>query len=188
MAANRTSHVPSSDRPRNDCRVVIVRATRKLLPRLSAPAASDEDVSTTMLGDWYATFLNWRPSQVALFVSETTLLPVLFPLAPASSALERFPSHLAQVLRAHGVEESVIALECSDSTECRLAGTSSRSVVGSMNEFGFLADAHRAQHAELDLLEVSMKLSTVPCGPLYKRYVSPDRELHALVNSYTGHP
>lgn len=164
-----------------------MRATRKLLPRLSAPAASDDDVSTTMLGDWYATWLNWRPSQVALFVSETTLLPVLFPLAPSSSALKRFPVHLAQVLRAHGVEESVIALECSDSTECRLAGTTSRSVVGSMNEFAFLAGAHRAQHAGLDLLEVSMKLSTVPCGPLYKSHVSPDRELQALVHADTGH-
>ena len=57
-----------------------------------------------------------------------------------------------------------------------------------MNEFGFLADAHRAQHAELDLLEVSMKLSTVPCGPLYRSHVSPDRELQALVRADTGHP
>ena len=168
--------------------MVIVRSTRKLVARLSAPAASDGEVSTTMLGDWYATFLNWRPHQVAIFVSETTLLPVLFPLAPASSALERFPVHLAQVLRAHGVKESVIALECSDSTECRLAATRSRSVVGSMNEFGFLADAHRAHHAELDLLQVSMTLSRVPCGPLYKSHVSPDRELQALVRANTRHP
>ena len=56
--------------------MVIVRPIRKLVARLSAPAASDGEVSTTMLGDWYATFLNWRPHQVAIFVSETTLLPV----------------------------------------------------------------------------------------------------------------
>lgn len=65
--------------------MVILRETRKLLPRPPAPAASVEDVSTTILGDWDATFWNWRPNQVAHFVSETTLLPVLFPLAPASS-------------------------------------------------------------------------------------------------------
>jgi hypothetical protein len=34
-----------------------------------------------MLGQWYATAVFWKP-QVALFVNESTLLPVLMPLAP----------------------------------------------------------------------------------------------------------
>jgi hypothetical protein len=50
--------------------MVIVRATRKLLQRLGARPRIDIEQSTTLLGDWYATVLPWRPRQAALFVSE----------------------------------------------------------------------------------------------------------------------
>jgi hypothetical protein len=70
--------------------VVIVRATRKLLQRLGRPTAGCP-VSTTRLGDWYATHLPWRPRHVSLLVSERTLLPLLMPLTPAATLLDRFP-------------------------------------------------------------------------------------------------
>jgi hypothetical protein len=54
--------------------VVVVRATKKLLDRASGTTPGD-GVSTGTLGDWYAKPLFWRP-QVALFVNETTFLPV----------------------------------------------------------------------------------------------------------------
>jgi hypothetical protein len=58
-----------------DGRVLIVRATKKLL-RLAGPATvSDDDRGTTLLGPWYATVLFWRP-RVVLLVNEVTLLPV----------------------------------------------------------------------------------------------------------------
>lgn len=166
--------------------VVMVRATQKLLARLSAPAPSPADEATTMLGDWYATLLPWRPRQVALLVSETTLLPVLLPLAPSSTLLDRFPAQLAEVLRRHRVDEAVIALECSGTAEYRLAATKSRSVLGSMNEFCYLADAYRTGPPDPDLVDLSVKLSTTPCGPLYRRHVSPDRELLALIQAATA--
>ncbi len=159
--------------------MVIVRATRKLLKRLGAQPAIGAEQS--MLGDWYATVLPWRPRQVALLVSERTLLPVLMPLAPAASLLDRFPNQLAQVLARHQVDAATVAGECIDTTDYRVGTTASRSVVGSMNEFSFLADAHRRDDPELGLLELSNRLSAVPCSPLYRRHVSPDRELQALL-------
>jgi hypothetical protein len=42
-----------------------------------------------MTGRRYATAFFWRP-QVALFVNESTLLPVLIPLAPATTVIARF--------------------------------------------------------------------------------------------------
>lgn len=161
--------------------MVIVRATRTLLKRLGAPSAIDGERSTTLLGDWYATVLPWRPHQVALFVSERTLLPVLVPLAPAASLLDRFPNQLAHVLVRHHVDAATVAAECIDTADYRLAATASRSVVGSTNEFAILADAHRQYDPGLDLLDLSIRLSAVPCGPLYRRHVSPDRELQALL-------
>ena len=81
----------------------VVRATRKLIDRLHEPVDTHPPVSSSTLGDCCATVLAWRP-QVALFVNETTLLPVLFPFAPSKTVIERFPIHLAVVLDALGVD------------------------------------------------------------------------------------
>jgi hypothetical protein len=72
----------------------------KLRDRIKADLAPPEP-SDTLLGNWYATVLFWKP-QVALLVSENTLLPVLMPLAPAATLARRFPTQLALVLKAHG--------------------------------------------------------------------------------------
>ncbi len=80
--------------------VIVVRATRRLLGRLTADSAGEGDASTTVLGDWYATLLPWRPRLVALFISERTLPPVQ--LTPAGSVLDRFPSQLGDVLAGVG--------------------------------------------------------------------------------------
>lgn len=161
--------------------MVIVRATRKLLQRLGPVTAIEEQRSTSLLGDWYATLLPWRPRQVALMVSQSTLLPVLMPLAPAATLLDRFPEHLAAVLRAHNVPETVVRQEAAETADYTLSITASRSLTGSMNEFAYLAQAHRVADRDPDLLALSLQLATVPCGPLYARHVSPDRELAALV-------
>ncbi|MGO8884386.1 MAG: DUF6933 domain-containing protein [Streptosporangiaceae bacterium] len=78
--------------------MLIVRATRKLLDRLGPPTLTAGQASTTLLGDWYATAWFWRP-QVALLGSEVTLLPVLMPLAPAATLLQRLGPELAGCAR-----------------------------------------------------------------------------------------
>ncbi|MDQ2874697.1 MAG: hypothetical protein M3Y33_07775 [Actinomycetota bacterium] len=158
--------------------MLIVRATKKLLDRLGPPAPDVEQASTTLLGDWYATVWFWRP-QAALLVSEVTLLPVLMPLAPAVTFLQRLGPELAAVLVAHGAPAEFIDAELQEMERVRLAKTASRSVVGIMNEFTHLADAWRQD--EPDMLALAVRLATTPCSPLYKRHISPDRELAALV-------
>jgi hypothetical protein len=158
--------------------VLIVRATKKLLNRIGPPAPAEGAASTTRLGDWYATALPWRP-QVALLVSETTLLPVLMLLAPAATLLARFAPQLSAVLAAHSAPQGFIDAELQQMTDLRVAKTANRSVVGIMNEFTYLADACRRD--EPDLLHLALRLAHTPCGPLYKRHVSPDRELAALI-------
>ena len=160
--------------------MMIVRATRKLLDRIGPGEASDAE-STTLLGDWYATALPWRPRQVALLMSDRTLLPLTMPLAPAATLLARFPDHLTEVLTALRVPADLIEHEVAETRSATLTTTANRSRVGSLNEFAFLADAHRQSETELDLVDLSLRLSRVPCSPLYKRHISPDRELAALL-------
>ena len=112
-------------------------ATKKLLDRIGPPDLGEGEQSTTLMGQWYATAVFWKPP-VALFVSEPTLLPVLMPLAPAATLLARFPQQAAAVLAAHGTPDAVIDEELRQMRDHRLAKTANRSVVGIMNEFTFL--------------------------------------------------
>jgi hypothetical protein len=134
-------------------------------------------VSTTALGAWYAGLLRWR-RPVAL-VNEATLLPVLMPLPPARTLLERLPGALAELLAAHRLPAPSVEAEQAETADTRLAPTANRSVVGVLNEFAFVAEVHRGDGD--GLLELSLELAATPLGPLYRPHVSPIRELAALV-------
>jgi hypothetical protein len=163
----------------------VVHGTKKFRERVRTPAPGPGDVSTTALGNWYATVLFWKP-QVALFVNETTLLPVLEGFAPAATVIDRFPADLARALRAHQVSESFMESELAKMDHYRLAPTANRSVIGVMNEFAYLAEVYRSADTPADLLALSLRLARTPCGPLYGRQGSPDRELAAVVGA--SHP
>ena len=157
-----------------------IHATKKLLDRVKQPVV-DPVVAATELGNWYATALFWKP-QVALLVNERTLLPVFMPLAPATTLARRFPDELRRVLDAHGVDPRFVDQEIRSMGDGHYAKTASRSQVGVMNEFTFLGNVHREDHgAEDDLVALSVRLAETPMSPLYKRHVSPDHELKALV-------
>ena len=161
--------------------MLIVRATKKLAQRLGGfnPVSAEPDLP--LLGEWYATVIFWRP-QVALFVSETTLLPVFVPLAPASSVMRRLPPELADVLRRQEVPGAFINTELSKMNDAVCLPTASRSMLGVLNEYVFLAGhAHVERGGLPDLAWLEDWLAQTPMGPLHKRHGSPDRELAALV-------
>ena len=145
-----------------------------------APASAG-DVSTTRLGDWFATALFWKP-QVALLVNERTLLPLYMPLAPAATLLDRVPGAIAAVLRGHGVDEAIIASELAAMSDKRIAPTDNRSVVGVMNEFAFQGERLFGDRFD-DLEELSLRMSRLIVGPLMKGAGSPDRELAAVLGA-----
>ena len=161
-----------------------IHATKKLLDRLPQPVMPAVSDPTTALGNWYATALFWKP-QVGLLVNERTLLPVFMPLAPAATLMERFPESLRQTLEAHEIPAEFIEFETAAMVEGRYAKTANRSVVGIMTEFSFLAEVHRANQGINDLNALAVKLSRTPCSPLYKRHTSPDRELAALIATWS---
>jgi len=160
-----------------------VRATKKLLQRLGRPTLRDGEGSTTLLGEWYATALFWRP-QVVLLVNEPTLLPVLLPLAPAATLPARVPAQIAAMLSAHGAPARIVDRELQHMRDWRVAPTANRSVLGIMNEFTYLAEAWRDGAAQPDLQALALWLAETPCGPLSGKHVSPDRELAALLDSF----
>jgi Domain of unknown function (DUF6933) len=161
--------------------MLVVHGTKKFRDRAGGSTDSSGE-PLTPLGRWYATVLSWRPRQLALFVHDPTLLPVLMPLAPAATVLARFPDRLAEILELHDVPRAVIVREIAALTPGCVTSTASRSIVGVMNEFTHLAGVWRNPTGADDLDELSLRLAQVPCSPLYKRHVSPDRELAALLS------
>ena len=157
FATCRQSCVPAS--------MYTLHCTKKLLDRVGLPAASSLGPPTTVLGNWYATALFWKP-QVALFVNERTLLPLLMPLAPASSLVKRFPRELVGLLTMQEADREFMASEIVAMGEVNLAKTANRRVVGTMNEFAFLAEGYREYMDTADLLLLSMRLADTPCSPI----------------------
>lgn len=104
----------------------VVRGTKKFLDRVGKVDAADERPSTTVLGDWYATVWFWRP-QVTLFVNDLTLLPVLLPMAPASTVVQRFALGLPETFSDYGLDPRFVEAEIADMAEHRLTTTASRS-------------------------------------------------------------
>ena len=159
--------------------------TKKLLDRIN-PLVQSPGPSTTHLGDWYATVLFWKP-QLALLVNERTLLPVLMPLAPASTLAQRFPEALSKVLNALGTDESKIKAELSEMTEKVFAKTANRSVLGVMNQFAYQAEGYRQYFGIVDPLNLSLKLADTPCSPLYKTAICPDLAVRDLFAASAMH-
>ena len=155
-----------------------LHCTKKLLDRIRPSIAMSLPPSTTALGNWYATALFWKP-QLALLVNERTLLPVLMPLAPASTMTKRFPAELAATLSRHGAIEAFIEREVAAMAEVTVATTANRSAVGTMNEFSFLAEGYREYLETSDLVTLSMRLADTPCSPL--KYNTPARLIKEIV-------
>jgi hypothetical protein len=158
---------------------MVVRGTKKFLDRVGR-ATTIETRSSGRLGDWYANPLFWRP-QVVLFLNERTRLPVLVPLAPALSVVDRFPTEFARVASRLGLTVAAVTAEVEAMTDWVLAKTSSRSLLGTMNEFAHLADNYRWRHDTIDLVDLSLWLAEVPVRPLFDGEGSPDRELRAVL-------
>jgi hypothetical protein len=159
--------------------MIVVRGTKKFLDRAGRPVAG-EVTSSGLLGDWYVNVWFWRP-QVAVFVNERSLIPVLVPLAPAASVVDRLPGSFGAIARRIGVTGIALEAELKTMEEWVLAKTASRSVLGIMNEFSHLADNYRWSHEEIDLVDLALWLSQVPCRPLFGGEGSPDRQLRALL-------
>lgn len=161
--------------------MLIVHATKKLATRVGGfTPVPPEAADVGALGVWYANVVFWKP-QVVVAVSETTLLPVLLPFAPATTLWDRFPAAVAEVMTDQGTPRTFIDDELSLLTASCCVSTNDRSLLGVLNEYIFLAEhAHNTGYGATNLPGLAAWLAQVPMSPLAKRHGSADRELAAL--------
>jgi hypothetical protein len=144
--------------------VFTLRATVKLLKRMKATPDPSPPPSTGRLGDWYANLLVVRPAHLVLCVSERTLLPVLVPARDISGLPERLALAVGDMLRAIGVPELEVLRELRHMVEWRIAKTAGRQVLGSMNDFAWMAEVDPRE--TMSLLDRALLLAECPCTPI----------------------
>jgi len=102
-------------------------------------------------------------------------------VAPATTVISRMTQTAATVFTALGLPDEFITHETTEMGTHQLTKTANRSVLGTMNDFAYLAEAQPTAKNPTDLLELSLRLARTPCGPLYRSNVSPDRGPSTLV-------
>jgi hypothetical protein len=163
--------------------MLVLRCTRKLLGRLPALLAPADAVSTTVLGDWYATILMVRPVHLVLLVNERSRLPVVLPARELITLTERIPEAVAETLSDLGVGAHAIERERATMRTIVCAPTNNRSVLGAMNEFVFQIEVRREHDAWTNLRALSLDLTRVLIGVGKRDHVHPADEARRLLAS-----
>lgn len=144
----------------------LLHCTKKLLGRLP-PLSQDEGddrASDARLGDWTAHLFFIGRQQLVLGVNNTTLLPVLLPVAPNKTFIPRFAEAAGEMLMAIGIEDrQAVLAEMSAMGECLVAPTNDRRVLGTINDFGRMLEVYLDGRP---LPEVALHLAEAPCSPI----------------------
>lgn len=105
--------------------------------------------------------------QHLLFISERSRLPVIVPLHEAKRLRKVFPEAVCEVLAVVGVTAAHIAEERAQISEMVFGRTRNRSLLGTMNDFAFMAQSvDRSRAAAATPEELMRFLAKTPILPL----------------------
>ena len=121
--------------------MVVLRCTQQLLVRLKQFGDLPSVESTTRLGDWYGNILRIGRRQQLLFISERSRLPVVIPIREGKRLGTVFPDAVCEMLAIVGVSAADIADERSRMSEMAFGRTRNRSLLGTLNDFAFMAQS-----------------------------------------------
>ena len=147
--------------------MLVLRCTQKLLVRLKQVGALPAVESTTRLGDWYGNILRIGRRQHLLFISERSRLPVVLPIGDLKRLGAVFPDAVCERLAIVGVAAADIADERTRMSEIPFGRTRNRSLLGTLNDFAFMAQQGNVNRFEPESAEELMRfLAQTPILPL----------------------
>lgn len=147
-----------------------VRCTRRLLRKLGTRESPDETSATTALGDWFVREYNLGHHRLLLCTSSASLLTVIIPAKNLPDVANRLAAAVHELLFALGVSVDQINREIDEMRSSRIARTNSHTVLGSMNDMAYLADAYLGGGSiPGQLLVAELKIAQAPCGPINYR-------------------
>jgi hypothetical protein len=146
--------------------MVVLRYTQKLLVRLKQVGDLPTVESTARLGDWYGNIPRIGQRQHLLFISERSRLPFVIPIREAKQLSTVFPDAVCEMLVNVGVTASDIADERLRMSDLAFGRTRNRSLLGTLNDFAFIAQSMDARRAEPESPEELMRsLAQTPILP-----------------------
>src|SRR5699024_8290062 len=136
--------------------------------------------------DWYGNILRIGRRQHLLFISERSRLPVVIPIREGKRLAEVFPDAVCERLAIVGVTTRDIADERARMSQIAFGRTRNRSLLGTLNDFAFMAQSVDARRPEPETPEELMRfLAQTPILPLDG--ASPiDLTLAAFRGEYAG--
>lgn len=168
--------------------MAILRCTTKLLNELKAKPTSAPD-QPPGLCDWHANLLRLERKKYVLFTNDQTLYSLLvhWMKTPRSADfLERFRLGLFKSLMSEGLAEVQIEYILSEHTQVMITKTSSRSVLGSMNDLAFQIKSmiRVSGLTDADLSKINRQLNRIPMSAI-KYNLSIDEMKRRLADSHT---
>jgi hypothetical protein len=147
--------------------MVVLRCTQKLLVRLKQVGDVPPVESTTRLGDWYGNILRLGRRQHLLFISERSRLPIVIRIRDLQRLATVFPDAVCERLAIVGVAARDISDERMRMRELTFGRTRNRSLLGTLNDFAFMARSGDARRTEPESPEELMRsLAETPILPL----------------------
>jgi len=167
---------------------MILHCTQKLLKELGKPYLQNSDEPTTGLGNWYANLLTIDRRKCVMFTSEKTLYSFLIPKVRKenlTNIVDVFLYNLNINLQAEGFPIEVICRVMQECSDIGFAKTSSKQVLGSMNELAFQYQNVIVKHfgglESISILGVNKEINRTIMGGI--KYLHP---IEALREFLTG--
>ncbi|MBN1815231.1 MAG: hypothetical protein JXA14_25585 [Anaerolineae bacterium] len=167
--------------------MVTLKCTRKLLKLLGGVTTEEPPSPTSALGDWYANVIPTAAGELIVFANERTLLSVALPIEVIDTLVSAFAARVYNLLVQINVAEKIALHENAELRQVEFAKTTSRSVLGSLNEISYhyqLTAEHNTASGPLRLSEVELQLSQTLHKPL--DYVRPAKVARRLLAKHYG--
>ena len=164
-----------------------LRCTRKLLQRIKGEHFERSVPTTTALGDWYANVIPVPFGELLLFVNERSLLMAAIPGEDVRYILPQLRLRVENLLKRFNVPNHLVIAELRNMDNVQITKTSSRSVLGSMNDIAFnlqIMVEYDETGTIQNLGELELKLNSMPHKPLDYGF-SIDIALKLLKDAYS---
>jgi hypothetical protein len=145
--------------------LINLRFTKKLLSRLHVTEFEEEDISSNLLGEWYANCIILYRKPYVLFTNKQTILSIVIPLKESNTLLVRFLASLREVLTELRIPEYAINYELNQMSVIKYGHTNNRSLLGNMKDLSNGIYNWFDSEDYHDLLELNLYLSNWLAGP-----------------------
>ena len=148
--------------------MITLRCTAKAADALGLQAAADAAPGSSPLGDWYINLVPTSAGGVFVFMNEQSLLLVVVPRGEPR-ILDSFVARVGNLLSMIGLPNEIIEAEVEHFMEARVGKTSSKRLLGVMNDLTqrCVAEIDRASRkSPVSLSDLELRMANLPQATL----------------------